>query len=56
MVPDAGSGRAARAHAPFGMRPIGRRVGRLGWLQCWNGRQIGAIVFSLGVRVAFQRQ
>ena len=38
------------------IRPIGRLVGRLGWLQRWKGRLIGAIFVSLGVSVAFQRQ
>jgi threonine/homoserine/homoserine lactone efflux protein len=38
------------------IRPIGRVVGRLGWLQRWKGKIIGAIFISLGVRVAFQRQ
>ena len=40
----------------FAIRPIGRLVGRLGWLQRWKGKIIGAIFISLGVRVAFQRQ
>ena len=40
----------------FAIRPIGRLVGRLGWLQRWKGKLIGAIFISLGVRVAFQRQ
>ncbi len=40
----------------FAIRPIGRVVGRLGWLQRWRGKLIGAIFISLGVRVAFQRQ
>ena len=40
----------------FAIRPIGRVVGRLGWLQRWKGKLIGAIFISLGVRVAFQRQ
>ena len=40
----------------FAIRPIGRLVGRLGWLQRWKGKIIGAIFVSLGVRVAFQRQ
>ena len=38
------------------IRPIGRLVGRLGWLQRWKGKLIGAIFISLGVQVAFQRQ
>ena len=38
------------------IRPIGRLVGRLGWLQRWKGKLIGAIFITLGVRVAFQRQ
>jgi threonine/homoserine/homoserine lactone efflux protein len=37
-------------------RPIGRMVGRLGWLDRWKGKLVGAIFISLGVRVAFQRQ
>ena len=40
----------------FAMRPLGRLVARLGWLQRWKGKLIGAIFVSLGVRVAFQRQ
>ena len=40
----------------FAIRPIGRLVGRLGWLQRWKGKLIGVIFISLGVRVAFQRQ
>ena len=36
--------------------PIGRAARRLGWLQRWKGKLIGAIFISLGVRVAFQRQ
>ena len=40
----------------FAIRPIGRLAGRLGWLQRWKGKLIGAIFISLGVRVAFQRQ
>lgn len=40
----------------FAIRPIGRVVGRLGWLQRWKGKLIGVIFISLGVRVAFQRQ
>ena len=40
----------------FAIRPIGRLVGRLGWLQRWKGKIIGTIFISLGVRVAFQRQ
>jgi threonine/homoserine/homoserine lactone efflux protein len=38
------------------IRPVGRLVGRLGWLQRWKGRIIGSIFIGLGVRVAFQRQ
>ena len=38
------------------IKPIGRVVGRLAWLQRWKGKLIGAIFVSLGVRVAFQRQ
>ena len=38
------------------IRPIGRLVGRLGWLQRWKGKAIGTIFVSLGVSVAFQRQ
>ncbi len=38
------------------IKPIGRVVGRLAWLQRWKGKLIGAIFISLGVRVAFQRQ
>ena len=40
----------------FAMRPLGRLVSRLGWLQRWKGKLIGVIFVSLGVRVAFQRQ
>ena len=40
----------------FAMRPLGRLAARLGWLQRWKGKLIGAIFISLGVRVAFQRQ
>ncbi|MFL6696264.1 MAG: LysE family translocator [Vitreoscilla sp.] len=40
----------------FAMRPLGRLASRLGWLQRWKGKLIGAIFISLGVRVAFQRQ
>ena len=40
----------------FAMRPLGRMASRLGWLQRWKGKLIGAIFISLGVRVAFQRQ
>ena len=40
----------------FAMRPLGRFTARLGWLQRWKGKLIGAIFISLGVRVAFQRQ
>ena len=40
----------------FAIRPIGRFVGRLGWLQRWKGKLIGVIFISLGVRVAFERQ
>ena len=40
----------------FAMRPLGRLVSRMGWLQRWKGKLIGAIFISLGVRVAFQRQ
>jgi len=40
----------------WAIRPIGRVVGRLAWLQRWKGKIIGAIFISLGVRVAFQRQ
>ena len=38
------------------IRPIGRMVRRLAWLQRWKGKIIGTIFISLGVRVAFQRQ
>lgn len=38
------------------IKPIGRVVGRLGWLQRWKGKLIGSIFIGLGVRVAFQRQ
>ena len=38
------------------IRPIGRLVGRLPWLQRWKGKLIGTIFIGLGVRVAFQRQ
>jgi threonine/homoserine/homoserine lactone efflux protein len=40
----------------FAMRPLARLVARMGWLQRWKGKLIGAIFISLGVRVAFQRQ
>jgi threonine/homoserine/homoserine lactone efflux protein len=40
----------------FAVRPLGRLASRLGWLQRWKGRLIGAIFVSLGIRVAFQRQ
>ena len=40
----------------FAMRPLGRMASRMGWLQRWKGKLIGAIFISLGVRVAFQRQ
>ena len=40
----------------FAMRPLGRMVSRMGWLQRWKGKLIGVIFVSLGVRVAFQRQ
>ncbi|MCK9687194.1 LysE family translocator [Scleromatobacter humisilvae] len=40
----------------FAMRPLGRLVSRMGWLQRWKGKLIGVIFVSLGVRVAFQRQ
>ena len=38
------------------IRPIGRLVARLAWLQRWKGKLIGTIFIGLGVRVAFQRQ
>ena len=37
-------------------RSLGKVVGRLGWLQRWKGKFIGAIFVTLGVRVAFQQQ
>ena len=40
----------------FAMRPLGRMVSRMGWLQRWKGKLIGVIFVTLGVRVAFQRQ
>jgi threonine/homoserine/homoserine lactone efflux protein len=47
---------AYSATLALAIKPIGRVVGRLAWLQRWKGKLIGAIFISLGVRVAFQRQ
>lgn len=38
------------------VRPLGRLVGRLSWLARWQGRIIGAIFISLGLKVAIQQR
>lgn len=37
------------------IRPLGRLVKRLSWLSRWQGKIIGTIFISLGIRVAVQQ-
>jgi len=38
------------------IKPLGRLLGRLSWLARWQGKIVGAIFISLGLRVATQQR
>ena len=40
----------------FAIKPLGRVLRHLRWLNRWKGKLVGAIFISLGLRVALQRQ
>ena len=40
----------------FAIKPLGRLVERLSWLKRWQGKIVGAIFISLGVKVAVQHR
>ena len=38
------------------VRPLSRIIGRLGWLKRWQGKIIGTILISLGLKLAMQHR